>query len=86
MYASRVWFYLGLWAIHLLPNHPGSLRYGLPLVAWVPSLPHHPLATPISFVPPLPHLYPSRTIVGRSFCGWVDVPVPLLEASPDFRR
>jgi hypothetical protein len=32
---------LGLWPIHpLVPGHPGSVMYGLPLMVWVSKLDH----------------------------------------------
>jgi hypothetical protein len=41
----------------------------------------------MSYVPPLSeHILQTGKTVGQRFCGWVGVSVPLLEASPGYRR
>lgn len=45
----------------------------------------HCLATHTNSAPPLPqHILQAGHIAGRSFCGWVDIPVSLLVALPHY--
>ena len=49
-----------LWAIQSpVPGHPGSVRHGIPLVAWASSETSHWLATPLPKI--LHHYYPSTS-------------------------
>ena len=75
---------LGLWAIWpLVSGLPGSVRFGLPHLPWVSSWTSHWLAILTISVPPLPqHILKAEQCVGLRFCGWVGVPIPLLELLP----
>lgn len=74
--------FLCLWAVHpLIPGQPGSVRQGLPLMAWGWSWTSHWLTTPTSSVPlSSQHILHAGKIIGWSLCGCDYVPIPLLWA------